>query len=545
MQSYWDKHRKLPRRRFLATTLVGGVGLAGVGLVGCGDDSSSETPGSPTSAPTGTGTGTGTATAPATAAPKSGGTFQFVDQFADEPRLDPGKLTLNSRESYMLYDTLIDYDASGKFIPGLATSWEASDPTSVTLKLRSGVQYHDGTQFTAADVVWNMKRHISFKTAASGDLAQIDSFQAPDDGTVVLKLKRPFSPMIELLTQAGGVMASPTAIGTKSPDEANSSPVGTGPFKLATWTVGSGKTFTKFPGHWRKDRPYLDQVTTAFVSEYLTVLANLESGLVQSTGSLKVPDVKRLQDKGFRINPFPNGNYWAMRLNMGAAPFTDKRLRQAVACAIDRQSIVNTLQPLSPVGEGIFGPGFPQVYDASFKSPLQYSPSEAKKLLSAAGKPDGFEFEILTIPNTPGATEAQAIGAMLATVGIKVNFWTGDLAAGAKRLYSKDFQATFTANTPMPIAPYFRIDQSFLSDGSRNFENYSNSVVDETLRASVASYKSEDRIAAYREIQPIIADDASTIVVYYGVDTSAYSETIRNVMDWPGGIPRYTDIWLA
>lgn len=544
MQSYWDKPRKLPRRQFLATTLAGGVGVAGAGLVGCGDDNSSEpTAGSPT--PTTSGSPSSSPTATAQATPKSGGTFRYIDPYADEPRLDPGKLTLNSTESFMLYDTLIEYDASGKFIPGLATSWEPTDQTTLTLKLRSGVQYHDGTQFKAEDVVWNMKRQISFKTAASGDLAQIDSFQTPDDGTVVLKLKQPFSPMIELLTQSGGVMASPSAIGTKSPDDANGSPVGTGPFKLASWTVGSGKTFSKFPGYWRKDRPYLDEVTSTFISEYLTALANLESGSAQSLSSLKAPDVKRLQDQGFRVNPFPNGHYWAMRINMGAAPFTDKRLRQAVARAIDRESIVKTLQPLSPVGEGIFGPGFMPVYDPSFKSSLPYSPSEATKLLSAAGKPDGFEFELLTIPNTPGSTEAQAIGAMLATVGIKVNFWSGDLAAGAKRLYSRDFQATFTANTPMPIAPYFRIDQAFLSDGSRNYENYSNPVVDSTLRASAVSYEPEARIAAYRKIQPIIDDDASTIVVYYGLDTTAYAKTVQNVMDWPGGIEKYTDVWLA
>lgn len=539
MKTEWYGAR-LRRRRFLEASAAAGVGATGLALVGCGDDDSGA---SKTSSPGKTATAQN-ASSVASATPKTGGTLTIVTAL-DEPRLDPGKMTLNSDETYLLYNTLIEYDSEGKLIPGLATSWETPDAKTVILHLRPGVKYHDGTDFKAADVKWNMERHRKFKTAAAGDLAKIENIDVSNDQTVTLHLSQPFAPMVELLTQAGGVMASPTALGDKTPDEGNQSPVGTGPFKLDKWTVGAGKELSRNQAYWDKGFPYLDKWSVAVVPEYASEIANFESGKALSMLDVRQGDAKSIQDKGFRCNPNPTGWYWALRLNCKAPQLQDKRVRQAIAQAIDRAAIVKALDPLSPVGEGIFGPGFGQIYDPAFKSPLQYSPSDAKKLLDAAGVGSGFEFELMKPSSPTGKRETEAIGAQLAQVGIKAKFWEGDLAAGAQKLYSKDFQGLFTANVPNPVAPYFRIDQAFLSDGSRNYENYSNAEVDRILKASLAATSQQQRIDAYRQVQPLIADDASTIVVFYEMKLQAWAKSVRNAREWVGGIPRYTDVWLA
>src|SRR5262249_23757282 len=151
------------------------------------------------------------------------------------------------------YDHLLETNPDGKIIPGLAERWETPDPTTVRLTLRKGVKFHDGTDFTAEAVTFNIRRHQDPKTAsgAATDVELIDRVETPDASTAVLRLKEPFSPQLEALTQVSGLMASPTALANKAVQDANKAPVGTGPFKLKAWEPSVKTQYARNDAYWQ------------------------------------------------------------------------------------------------------------------------------------------------------------------------------------------------------------------------------------------------------------------------------------------------------
>ncbi|MBW2122011.1 MAG: ABC transporter substrate-binding protein, partial [Deltaproteobacteria bacterium] len=136
-----------------------------------------------------------------------------------------------------LYNTLVTYDKDLNIVPELAVSWKTPDPKTYIFKLRKGIKFHDGTEFNAEAVKFNLERVLDPKTKsrARGEISAIKSVEVLDAYTVKLNLAYPFSPLLAGLTDRAGFMISPTAFKKMGPDEFGRHPVGTGPFEFAEW----------------------------------------------------------------------------------------------------------------------------------------------------------------------------------------------------------------------------------------------------------------------------------------------------------------------
>jgi peptide/nickel transport system substrate-binding protein len=287
---------RVSRRRMLG---YAGAGATAAFLAACGGSSNNSTSGNQ-SPPTGT-----RAAAQATALANAQGqvsTFQNGStggKLKVGVTLEPGTLDtavpLSGGDTVFLatmYNPLLTLD---HFVPNpqlsLAEKYEVVDPTTLAFTLRQGVKFHDGTDFNAEAVKWNLTRILdpATKSAARSSLTDIDRIEAPDQNTVRLVLKQPNAAILTSLgTVYGGGMASPTAV-QKSGKDFTSHPVGTGPFVFGEWVPGSHVTVKRNPNYWEKDGagkqlPYVDEITIQAIQDDTVRYANLQTGDVHMAG---------------------------------------------------------------------------------------------------------------------------------------------------------------------------------------------------------------------------------------------------------------------
>lgn len=275
--------RTVSRRVFVRGVTGAGLGLAGAYLAACGGGGGAARSTTQPSAPA-----TGAA-----AAVKPGGTLKLA--YGLEPSsLDPhvGNSGGDDYYWYSMFDNLVAYDQ--KFVSqpdlSLAQKWEIADPTTIVFQLRPGVKFHDGTDFNAEVVKWNIERVLNpdVKSTARSFLLSIDRVETPDPLTARFVLKEPNAALMGLLGGRGGAMVSRAAV-EKLGKEFGSRPVGTGPFQFVEWAPGDHVTVKKNPSYWGKDAngvplPYLDQVIYRIIPDPTVSFANLTTGEVHLAG---------------------------------------------------------------------------------------------------------------------------------------------------------------------------------------------------------------------------------------------------------------------
>ncbi|RPJ59713.1 MAG: ABC transporter substrate-binding protein, partial [Dehalococcoidia bacterium] len=337
--------------------------------------------------------------APATE-PRQGGAI-IVGLQAEPTSLDSHQISdyNSARATYNIYDSLLRFkDESTEVEPGLAESWSVSDNgLEYTLKLRQGVKFHDGTDFNAEAVKFNLERQIDvnhpFHDTGEFPYAEftwgmVSKVEVVDPSTVKITLKEVFAPFLNHLAMHPAAMVSPAAI-EKYKKDISHNPVGTGPFKFVSWTPGVEVVLEKNKDYWR-GAPYLDQVIYRPIIEDQARLTELESGGINFLVNVLPDDLPRLkEDARFAVVEQPGMHTWWVGFNHSKEPFKDTRVRQAMNYAVNKQSIVDNL--LKGTGTLSVNPLPPVVwsYTDDFER-YQYNPEKAKQLLAEAGYPDGF-----------------------------------------------------------------------------------------------------------------------------------------------------------
>ncbi len=368
----------------------------------------------------------------ATGGPDRSGTIVLFTAGPNET-LDPAMGSNDnsqSQESLMaIYDRLIHFDAHGRLAPGLATSWRFTDASLSVfeLTLRDGVTFHDGSKFDAAAVVANLERSkkvagTSGRTYATTANA-IKSVEATKPNVVTITLDKPNGAFAFGLVGQAGMMISPAAL-SASTGVGNLKPVGTGPFRVDSFTPSEVTTLTRNDKYWggTADRP--ETLEVHYVPQAQTRLNALRSG--QANVVLLEPNqLKDAEAAGLQIQTNRGLATWTMYPNL-SSPLKDVRVRRALSMAIDREGIAKGLT----FGTGVptcqpFPPGYwAHVADV----PCTYDPAGAKKLLAEAGYPNGLKLEYVLL-NTPEYTAmTEAVQANLAAVGITMNISTIDVA---------------------------------------------------------------------------------------------------------------------
>ena len=315
-------------------------------------------------------------------------------------------------------------DGDGNLHGILATDWTiAPDHSSVTINLRKGVKFHDGTDWNAQAAKWNIDKWIEAKLDTASFFESVDIL---DDYTIRINLKS-WNNTILSYSLAGwnAQMISPTSFEKNGIEWARYHPVGTGPFKFVSYTRDVNIVYEKNPDYWQEGRPYLDGIVYDVIPDLTTASMAFKSGKVHEVSGLPPGAISAdLRDSGYNyvttdhlVNTidtiFPSsGN--------PNSPFADKRVREAVEYAIDKEALINA------VGFGFLKAAY-QLAPAGHKAYQQelqartYNPEKAKQLLAEAGYPNGFSTRILPNPSVISKDTGVAIQNYLDAVGIKAS----------------------------------------------------------------------------------------------------------------------------
>lgn len=409
-----------------------------------------------------------------------------------------------------VYDTLVEPDANLEMRPALAESWDVStDQLTWTFHLRKGVRFHDGSPFTAADVVYSYRRIIDEKLANVDKFSAVTDVRAPDESTVVLRVKQPTP---NLLTNLGGFKGM--AIVQRANVESGriaTHPIGTGPFAFAGQRSGDSIVLKANPRYWA-GAPKVSGVTFRFISEPSTALSALQAGEIDWTDSIPTQRVAQLtEDESISLAVTPSNDYWYLALNQARAPWHDVRVRQAIAYGIDRDAIVAATsygtatanQLAIPAGNPWFVP-----YDR-----YHYHVDKAKSLLDEAGA-DPQNLDMLVTSEYPETvTAAQIIADNLAPLGITVNIRTVDFATWLDEQNTGQFDMLMMGWLGNIDPDDFYYAQHH-TNGTSNAQKFSNPAVDRLLDAARVETNRADRFADYAKAATIIADQCSYIYLY-------------------------------
>jgi peptide/nickel transport system substrate-binding protein len=332
--------------------------------------------------------------------PKYGGTLRIAHALDADTIGDPVARPMSStgvRIGIMAVETLVRYDEKGIPVPWLATDWKVSkDLLSITLSLRKGVKFHDGTDFNAEAVKWNIDR---YRTSSNPELKAVASVDVLDDSTVRLNLSKWSSTLLDSLTMHAGMMISPTAYQKNGGEWCRKNAVGTGPFKFVSWQLEKGLRFEKFNGYWQKGKPYLDAIEWVIVSDMMTRTVAFKRGEVNVLLIVEPPDVKELEKEGKYY--FSTGGLSGLSICVAGdsghkdSPFADVRVRQAIEHAVDKKTLMDALT--YGYGKVCNQYAYPESWGVNPDvKGYPYDPDKARRLLADAGYPNGFKTKLYT-----------------------------------------------------------------------------------------------------------------------------------------------------
>lgn len=451
--------------------------------------------------------------------------------------------------------------------PRLATSWEgSSDGLSVTFKLRDGVTWHDGKTFTSADVafsalqVWKPLQNLG--RVVFKDLQAVDT---PDAQTAVFRFAKPtpFQLIRNALPALTSVVPRHLFEGTDiATNPANNQLVGTGPFKLAEYKPGEYYRLTRNESYWDKEKPYLDEIVFRVLPDRAAAAEALEAEEVQLAAFSAVPlaDLARIDavdgievvSKGYEALTYQ----LVVEINHRRKELADRKVRQAIAHAIDRDFVVKTVflgyaQPATgPVPQND-----KQFYSADVPA-YPFDVARANALLDEAGYPkdaNGTRFTLKLLP-APFFNETRQFGdylrQALAAVGIDAQIVNNDAAAHLQAVYT-DHAFDLAVGSPVfrgdPAISTTILVQSGIPDGVpfSNQGGYSNAELDAVIAKAAETLDEQARIGLYREFQKQVVGDLPLInVAEWGFITVARS-SVKNVSDNPRwAVSNWSDTWI-
>jgi peptide/nickel transport system substrate-binding protein len=472
---------------------------------------------------------------------QAGGTV--VAAIAGKPdQLDPHRTSsyFSFQVLENVFDTLVEPDENLEMVGALAESWEVSeDQLTWTFDLRDDVVWHDGSEFSADDVVYSYTRIIDEELANAWRFAAVTEVFAPDPDTVVIEVAEP-SP--NLLSNIGGFkgMAIVQQENVENGDITRN-PVGTGPFAMGEYRAGESIQLQAHQDWWG-GTPQVDGVTFRFVPEPSTAMAELTSGDVDWTDNVPPQQVEQLRGNDeIVLESAASNDYWYLAANQEREPFGDERVRQAIAFGIDRDAIAQVTQYGNATVNQLAIPetsAWHTEYDT-----YSHDPQRAQELLEEAGVEDLTIDLMVTSEYPETVTAAQAIASQLGEVGItvtprEVDFgtWLDEQGQGNYDLLMLGWLGNID-----PDDFYYAQHHS---EGTFNFQGYSNPEVDELLDRARTETDEDTRRDLYAEAATTIADDASYIYLYNPDVVQAWVPSLQGYEVRGDGAIRFRDVSL-
>jgi len=479
---------------------------------------------------------------------------------------------------YTVYDSLINWDLSSDtkpsdLTPGLATSWgvDPNDPSKKRwlFKLREGVKFHDGSEFTADAVVWNLDKLLKSdspqfdqRQSAQGKsrIPSVASYEVVDRYTVAITTK---SPDATLPYQLAWIMFSSPAqwekLG-KSWEAVAKNPSGTGPWKLTAFVPRERAELVPNKDYWDKARvPKLDKLVLMPLPEANARVAALRSGQVDWIEAPAPDAVPSLKGAGFQIvtNAYPHNWTWHLSRAEGS-PWNDIRVRKAANLAIDREGMKELLAGLMIPAEGFMPPGHQWFGNPTFK--LKYDPEAAKALLKEAGYgPDKpLTTKILISPSGSGQMQPLPMNEMLqqnlAEVGIKIDFevveWNQLIniwRAGANDPSSRGATGmNYSYFIQDPFTGFIRHLQCDLKPpAGTNWGLYCDKEMDELFTKVRNTFDPAEQTAVLQKVHEKYVDEALFLMVTHDVNARAMSPKVKGFVQAKNWFQDFSSITMS
>lgn len=461
----------------------------------------------------------------------------------DQSRTFVGRIVYTS-----LCDKLVDITPDLEIIPQLATEWTTSDDgTSITMQLREGVVFHDGTTFNAEAVAANIDRSKNLdESRRKSELASIVSTEVTGEYEIVLNLAGPDATLMAQLADRAGMMVSPTAA-TEAGADFGLNPVCSGPFTFTERVAQDKIVLSRFDDYWNADEIHFDSVTFLPIPDTTVRLANLQSGDIDMLERLAATDLAQAEsDPEIVVDSAVSLGYQGITFNInngekGDTPWgNDKRLRQALSLAIDRNAINQV------VFEGAFAPGnqpFPSTspwYNTDFPVP-ERDVEAAKALLAEAGYPDGIDLEVQAPNTTVPLQMMQVIQSMAAEAGIRISIVAKEFATQLADQSAGDYIASQVGWSGR-VDPDGNNHQFVTTDGGINDSKFSDPKVDELMNAARVAATTAERKALYDEAMVIMLDELPRLFLYHQTWIWAHDASLKGFTPYPDGMIRLEGI---
>ena len=481
---------------------------------------------------------------------QAAGTLRFALDF-DFDTFDPARSGsyIERVVNTAMCDQLIDVDPQLNLVPQLATSWEwSADRLALTLHLRSGVVFSDGTPFDAAAVRANIERYRTAPYSARRvELKSLTGVDVVDPLTVRIRLSEPFAPLLALLANRSGVMLSPKILDL--PAEAiSANPVCAGPFTLVERVAQDHITLQRSPSYWNAANVALDRIEFKIMTDSTVRLVNLQSGRLDIANRIAATDVPAVQaDKKLQLVSSPSIGFELISFNLGNGPAADTpfgkdvRVRQAFAKSIDLATINQVVfegrmipsTQTEPPGSRYWNPAFPVV------------PRDlpgAKALLVQAGVP--HPKVTLSVVNSPADVQVgEVIQSMAAEAGFEVTVRKGESVSQTAAAARGDYQAYQVIWSGRPD-PDGNLNLWMRCGTALNWTGWCSKEMEAALDRGAAAPDQAARVVAYREATAIWMRDMPYMGLYHFTWFWGLSDKVQGFTPRPDGLVRMVGLSL-
>ncbi|MFS0750535.1 glutathione ABC transporter substrate-binding protein [Oceanobacillus sp. 1P07AA] len=453
-----------------------------------------------------------------------------------------------------MYDTLVEQNTDLEIQPALAESLEQIKDTVWEAKLREGVTFHDGSTFNAEVVKANLDRvldpEIGSPLAFLFDM--IEEVEIIDDYTVHIKTEYPFSALPSHLAHPGGHMISLESInkdneaienGEQPFTTINDHPVGTGYFQFEERSIDGEISLAKNNEYWGEEAG-VDSVTFRSVPEDQTRVAEIQTGNSDIIYPVNANNVEEIDtNEGTYVKRSESASMTYVGFNVEREPFTDERVRQAIAMTINKDEIINGTMNGIPIPAE--SPLAPTVFGHSDRlQPIEQNVEEAKELLAEAGYKDGFETTVIAYDTTTSDI-ATVIQSNLQQIGIQVEIQMTEIGNylevtgnGGADMFVGSW-GTVTLDADYGLYPMFHSANAG-SPGNRSF--YANEEVDDLLEKARQEGNDEKRLELYQEAQQIIINEAPIVPLYHSVLLAGLRDEVQGFYQFPSSFPYLRDV---
>ena len=520
----------MTRRQLLVRASVFGFSatVAGSLLAACGGSSTDDTAASPS--------------ASAAAEPVMGGTAKVIisPSLTDIDPVtiyDQGGITLISQFCEYLINLKDDMSLEGR----LAESWEPNETGDVwTFKLRQGIKFNDGSPFEAPDVVATMDRLVDPKSGSAAQAAllgilSVGGTKAVDQYTVEFNLDQPFAdfPYMVCTSSYNTVMLPRNYKGDWAKN-----PVGTGPWLMQEYVVKQKCIATKKPDYWRKDAqgralPYMDQIDWIMVADESASTLQLQSGAADVQAQTVFQGAQALwTDPNVRVDIYPSPGIRELQMHTKKEPFTDVRVRQAVALCLDREAINKALfEGKSIVGNDTFFQTPPYPGQPPTVARMQ-DHAKAKQLIADAGYPNGLDITLTTEDYLEVPQYAQLIKAQCEPAGINV---TIDMIA-YEEWYAGENSVTPWLNVPFGITewgprptPGVFVQAMLLPDSAWSSSHWNNPEFAGIFKQYMSTTDEASRLDLATQLSTIQQEETPIIVSFYITQLRAQKKNVYGI----------------